>query len=141
MYSARFSKSFFAVALIGSLAGCSSSSSGPAAPVIDSFSVSPTATVGPIPNSTSQGYVIGGKISFHDDSENVTQYSVHVDLTGAIVPDSAPQGVPATKSATDLPFELYLDSSAPKGDAKITVTLYGASGAKTASSPQTVTLQ
>lgn len=141
MYFTRFSKDLSVVAFVGLLAGCSSSSSGPAAPVIDSFSVSPTATVGPVPNSTQQAYVISGKISFHDDSENVTQYSVHVDLTGAVVPDGQPQGVPATKSATDLPFELYLDSSAPKGDAKITVTLYGASGAKTASSPQTSTLQ
>jgi hypothetical protein len=125
----------FSFALLAIAAGaCSSSSSGPDAPVIDNLTMPDTATVGTFQGQAA--YDLKGTISFHDDSENVTSFLVHID--GA--PDN-PTGIPATKSETGLAVELGIGATAPKGPLNYTVTLYGASGKASTPLQKTVTLQ
>ena len=116
------------------ISACSSSSSGPAAPVIDSFDMPDTATVGTFNGQAA--YDLKGTISFHDDSEDVTSFLIHIDGS----PDQ-PTGVPATKSETNLAVELGIGSNAPKGPLNYTLTLYGASGKASLPTQKTVTLQ
>lgn len=138
----HFARISFPALLVLGLAACSSSSSKSSGPVIDDFGTNDTATVGSIQTTsgTQQAYDIDGKISFHDDSENVTQYKVHVDIPGAVVQDLQ-QGIPATKSAVNQEFHLYLDQNAPKGKITVTVTIYGASGVASSPASHDVTLQ
>ena len=142
MYFAR-SASFAAVAL--ALTACSSSSSSPTGPVIDDFTVSDTASVTTvnINGQDTTGYDINGSISFHDDAQNVTGYTVHLDVPGYTVPDAS-NGIPVqqqAKQVTGYSFHLILNQSASKGDVDLTVTLVDAANVKTTSEKKTVTLQ
>ena len=137
----------FSFALLAVAVGaCSSSSSSKADPVIDNLNMPATASVSTVQTTSGpqQAYEITGTLEYHDDSENVASFQVHVVSPSGFA-DGQPVAFPtplASKGTVAPVLAIPAGNGLSAGTViNYQVTIQSASGLNSAPSSATLTLQ
>jgi hypothetical protein len=136
----------FSFILLAIAAGACSSSSSKSVPVIDNLNMPATASVSTVQTTSGpqQAYEITGTLDYHDDSESVVSFQVHV-VSPSNFADGKPVDFPqpfASKGTVAPILAIPAGNGLSAGTViNYQITIQSASGLNSAPSSETLTLQ